>query len=106
MDDLLVALRKFDALRDGESGNDVVSQAELGAIASTYSQSATLDSLSPPLVTALEIRLRTLCYQRRRLPRRARTAYSYFGQLHWRAQSGVTCAGLPRRVRSLGVAST
>ena len=53
MQRFLDELRRFDALRDGEAGNDIVSQATLGAIAPTYADSTVLDSLSPVLATAL-----------------------------------------------------
>ena len=53
MQRFLDELRRFDALRDGEAGNDIVSQATLGAIAPTYADSTVFDSLSPTLATAL-----------------------------------------------------
>ncbi len=45
MDDLLDELRRFDTLRDGELGGDIVSQASLNAIAPTYADTAVFDSI-------------------------------------------------------------
>ena len=50
---LLDKLRMFGALRDEESGGDIVSQATLDAIAPTYADSTVFEQLSPALVTAL-----------------------------------------------------
>ena len=52
MDKLLNALRKFDALRDG----DIVKQDSLPAIAPTYSTLAALDAAAPQIVDALRRR--------------------------------------------------
>ena len=53
---LLDVLRDFDALRDGDSGNDIVSKESLSAISPTYADSSVLDLLSPALASALRMR--------------------------------------------------
>lgn len=53
MDDILEALRKFDALRDGESGGDVVRRQTLPAIPPTYADNPIVDGLSSRMKTAL-----------------------------------------------------
>ena len=63
MAELLDALRNFDALRDGELGGDIVSQASLNAVAPTYADTAVFNSLSPALATALRGREIERLYQ-------------------------------------------
>lgn len=46
-------LRKFDALRDGDVGNDIVVEATLGAISPTHADGTVFDCLSPKLAEAL-----------------------------------------------------
>ena len=53
MEHLLAKLREFDALRDGEVGNDRVDKAILKAISPTYADEKAFDRLSPRLVDAL-----------------------------------------------------
>ena len=53
MDDLLKALRRFDALRDGEVGGDVVSRRVLASIAPEYAQGDPGEGLGKRLRTAL-----------------------------------------------------
>ena len=53
MNDLLDVLRKFDALRDGDAGDDVVHQRSLTAIAPTYADTSVLDGLAPRIADAL-----------------------------------------------------
>ena len=53
MNGLLDVLRKFDALRDGDSGNDVVRQDSLPAVAPTYADVSVLDGLAPEVSEAL-----------------------------------------------------
>ena len=53
MDDLLTALRTFDALRDGESGEDAVSRRVLESIAPEYAPGDPGEGLGEPLRNAL-----------------------------------------------------
>ena len=53
MNELLDVLREFDALRDGDAGNDVVHQRSLSAIAPTYADVSVFDGLAPPTAEAL-----------------------------------------------------
>ena len=53
MDDILEALRKFDALRDGESGGDIVRRQTLPAIPPTYADNPIIDGLSSRMRKAL-----------------------------------------------------
>ena len=43
---LLEELRKFDALRDGDTGNDCVAEGTLAAISPTYADGEVFDRLS------------------------------------------------------------
>lgn len=54
MNDLLDALRDFDALRDGELGGDTISQCVLSAIPPTYSDEPIFGRLNPRLTKALQ----------------------------------------------------
>ena len=64
MEDLLEALRKFDALRDGTQGNDEVRVGVLPAIAPPHSKDrAIVDQLSNRLRNALERNGRDRLYQ-------------------------------------------
>ncbi len=56
-------LRKFDALRDGDAGNDIVVEATLGAIPPTYADGRVFDHLSPKLADALRKRDMDRFYQ-------------------------------------------
>ena len=53
MDDLLKALREFDALRDGQMGDDVVSRRVLGSIAPEYAPGDPGEGLGQRLKAAL-----------------------------------------------------
>lgn len=53
MDDLLRALRRFDALRDGEAGGDVVAQRVLESIAPEWAPGDPGEGLGEPLRSAL-----------------------------------------------------
>ena len=53
MDELLDVLRKFDALRDGDAGGDVVHQRSLTEIAPTYADASALKELAPEITAAL-----------------------------------------------------
>ncbi len=56
MERLLAELREFDALRDGEAGNDIVTEATLDAIPPIYASEEAFDRLTPGLVDALHER--------------------------------------------------
>ena len=53
MGDLLNALRKFDALRDGDAGGDLVKRRVLESIAPAYAEDSVIPSLGNRLRTAL-----------------------------------------------------
>ena len=53
VDDLLKALRRFDALRDGEAGGDVVNRRVLPAIAPEYATGDPVEGLGERLRAAL-----------------------------------------------------
>ena len=53
MECLLEELRRFDALRDGDAGNDVVAERALDAISPTYADKKVLDRLPSTLTDAL-----------------------------------------------------
>ena len=53
MDDLLVALRRFDALRDGETGGDLVGRRVLASIAPEYAPGDPGEGLGERLGAAL-----------------------------------------------------
>lgn len=53
MNELLDVLRKFDALRDGDAGNDVVRQSSLPAVEPTYAGVSIFDGLDPEVTEAL-----------------------------------------------------
>ena len=56
MADILNALRRFDALRDGDTGGDVVKQRVLESIAPTYAEDSVIPALGNRLRTALDKR--------------------------------------------------
>ena len=56
MECLLEELRRFDALRDGDAGNDVVAERALDAISPTYADKKVFDRLSSALTDALHKR--------------------------------------------------
>ena len=53
VDDLLNALRRFDALRDGDAGGDVVKRRMLDSIAPAYADASVISNLGTRLRTAL-----------------------------------------------------
>ncbi len=53
MEDLLNALRRFDALRDGDAGGDLVSRRVLESITPTYAEDSLVPSLGNRLRSAL-----------------------------------------------------
>lgn len=53
---MLDVLRKFDALRDGDAGGDVIHQRSLNAIAPTYADASVFDVLAPGVAEALSRR--------------------------------------------------
>ena len=53
MDNLLNALREFDALRDGEAGGDVILQHSRSAIPPTYANPTAFSRISPEITAAL-----------------------------------------------------
>lgn len=53
MECLLEELRRFDALRDGDAGNDVVAEGALDSISPTYADKEVFDRLSSTLTDAL-----------------------------------------------------
>lgn len=63
MDDLLKALRTFDALRDGEAGGDLVNRCSLDSIAPTYAKDSAIEGLGVELNAALEERGIARLYQ-------------------------------------------
>ena len=63
MERLLAELRNFDALRDSDTGNDIVSMAVLDAIPPIYADGTVFRRLSPPLVDALRKHDITQLYQ-------------------------------------------
>ena len=63
MDDLLNALRRFDALRDGEAGGDVVYRRVLESIAPEYASGDAGEGLGEPLRSALAKRGITRLYR-------------------------------------------
>ena len=56
MDDLLDALRNFDALRDGEAGGDVISLHSRSAIQPAYADASAFSRISPEISAALRSR--------------------------------------------------
>ena len=63
MGDLLNALRKFDALRDGEAGGDLVEQCSLDSIAPTYAEDSVIQGLGEDLRAAMDEREIARLYQ-------------------------------------------
>ena len=63
MGDLLNALRKFDALRDGEVGGDLVEQCSLDSIAPTYAEDSVIEGLGKGLRAAMDERGIARLYQ-------------------------------------------
>ena len=63
MGDLLNALRKFDALRDGEAGGDLVNRCSLDSIAPTYAKDSVIEGLGEKLRAGLEERGIARLYQ-------------------------------------------
>ena len=63
MDDLLNALRTFDALRDGDAGGDLVNRCSLDSIAPTYAKDSVIEGLGLELSAALEKRGVARLYQ-------------------------------------------
>ncbi|MCY4489812.1 MAG: DEAD/DEAH box helicase [Deltaproteobacteria bacterium] len=63
MGDLLNALRKFDALRDGEAGGDLVDQRSLESIAPTYAKDSVIEGLGEELRAGLKERGIARLYQ-------------------------------------------
>ena len=63
MGDLLNALREFDALRDGESGGDLVDRCSLDSIAPTYAKDSVIEGLGKELREGLEERGVAQLYQ-------------------------------------------
>ena len=84
MENLQTALREFDALRDGEQGGDVVSEASLSAVAPTYADSIVFDALPSQLTAALRARGIDRLYQHQ----------ADAITMHWRA---VTSSCRPRQ---------
>lgn len=56
MSDLLTALRRFDALRDGEAGGDIVNRCSLESIKPAYARDSMIEALGRPLRAALKTR--------------------------------------------------
>lgn len=54
MSELLESLRKFDALRSGEAGRDVVQRRVLDSVSPVYGSYGVVDQLNSRLKTALE----------------------------------------------------
>ena len=63
MDNILEILRQFDAIRDGDLGNDFVVQKTLPAISPSYCDESIFDVLSKELIIGLERRELTKFYQ-------------------------------------------
>ena len=53
MDDLLNALRRFDALRDGDAGGDIVNRSSLASIAPEYASGDLVGRLGERIKAAL-----------------------------------------------------
>lgn len=53
MTELLQALREFDALRDGEAGNDRIDERQLDKVSPTFTDNVEIDGLDPSVLKAL-----------------------------------------------------